>query len=272
MQFFCMRQGRYDIMFLLEELQRRAIRPKKIVSAGMRIFQLVLGGRHQREVVFKDSLNFFGAPLAALPAVFGLDVDEKPFFPYMYIRTENLHVELDGLPPRELYEPDRMRPAQRSHFLQWYLQEQQQVFRLDQKLLEYCANDVTILRMASLRYRQLVGQHSAGMDPFEAASTSAGLAMAIFRQCHLLPDRIVHSPEGGYRRGRLASAESRRFFYVLERVWQDAGCPWRIQTAEWAIGEAQPDDCGYRLDGFVRRAPPQRSLAIEYNGCYVHGQ
>lgn len=35
-------QGRYDTMFLLEELQRRAIRPKRLVTSGMRIYQIQL--------------------------------------------------------------------------------------------------------------------------------------------------------------------------------------------------------------------------------------
>lgn len=274
-------------MFFLEELQSRGLRPQRLISTGMRIFQLRLGGRNQREVWLKDSLNFFACPLSSLPEVFGLEVPEKPYFPYLYIREANLHVQLDGLPPAELYDPNGMRPAQRASFLAWYAEQQQQRppvrFVLADQLLEYCGNDVRILRAAALRFRQLVGRHAAGMDPFEAASTSAGLALAIFRQCYLRPEWLVHSPEGGYQRGRRASAASRRFFWVLEKVWNERNNAnadqqqqqqplVHIQTAEWSIGEAQVDDCGYRLDGLLHRPPPQRSLAIEFNGCYYHGR
>lgn len=78
----------------------------------------------------------------------------------------------------------------------------------------------------------------------------------------------------GFRRGRRASAQSRRFFWVLERLLEEQngdGRPVHIQTAEWSMGEAQPDDCGYRLDGLLISQPPERSLGIEYQGCYFHG-
>jgi hypothetical protein len=45
----------------------------------------------------------------------------------------------------------------------------------------------------------------------------------------------------------------------------------QVQTAEWQMGEATVEDCGYRLDGLVYRTPPLRPLAIEYMGyffCY----
>ena len=100
----------------------------------------------------------------------------------------------------------------------------------------------------------------------------------MFRQCHLGPNRIVHSPEGGYLRGRRASNESRRFFWVLEQVWTELGRAEQpdaprvhIQTAHWAIGEEQPEDSGWRVDGVHWRTPPLRPLAIEFNGCYYHG-
>lgn len=138
-------QGRYDIHLLLEELQHRGIQPKRLVCHGLRIYQLQLGGRNQRQIVLKDSLNFFGCPLSALPATFGLDgVADKPFFPYAYIRTCNLHIEHQGLPPLAYYEPDGMKPAKRQNLIQWHAEEQQrapnQRWVLSEQLLVYCSN------------------------------------------------------------------------------------------------------------------------------------
>jgi len=205
-------------------------------------------------------------------------VEDKPFFPYNFIRAENLHIELQGLPPLDDYEPDGMMPAKREQLRQWYDEEQRerphQRWVLAEQLLDYCSNDCRLLRAAALRFRHLVGEHAGGMEPFEAGSTIAGLALAIFRQCHLLADRVVHSPEGGYLRGRRASAASRRFFWVLEHLWsRKQGQPVHIQTAQWSIGEANvAEDCGWRLDGVYNRPHPQRPLAIEYNGCFYHGR
>uniref|UniRef100_A0A914NDM7 Uncharacterized protein n=1 Tax=Meloidogyne incognita TaxID=6306 RepID=A0A914NDM7_MELIC len=89
------------------------------------------------------------------------------------------------------------------------------------------------------------------------------------RRCFLPENWIVHSPEGGYLRGRRASAESQRYirFFELQHP-ESAG---HIQHAQWALGEAHVEDCGYRLDGLWQRSPPLRPLAIEYMGCYYHG-
>lgn len=126
-----------------------------------------------------------------------------------------------------------------------------------------------ILREAVLRFREVVAELTAGMEPFRAASTIAGLALAVYRQCHLRPDLMVHTPEGGCLRGRLASSASRQFFALLEQrnpEWRG-----RMRTAQWSIGEASVEDDGYRLDAVVYRRPPLRPLCIEYNGCWYHG-
>jgi hypothetical protein len=261
--------------FFLQELYRRGMVPKQLVSHGLRLYQLRMGGMHQRDVVLKDSLNFFAAALGQLPAAYGLeDVQDKPFFPYAYIRTANLHTRLEGLPPMGMYEPEGMKPLQRARFLQWYAAEQEhpKPFVLADQLLAYCGNDVRILRAAVIRYRQLIGAHAGGIEPFQAGSTIAGLALAAYRQCHLPANMVAHSPEGGFLRGRRASTQSRRFFWVLERVWSERdGHPIHIHTAEWSIGEEHVEDSGYRLDGLFNRTPPLRPLAIEFNGCFFHG-
>ncbi|KAL3113647.1 hypothetical protein niasHT_010676 [Heterodera trifolii] len=274
--------GRYDVHLLLEELQRRGERPKKAVQHGLRVYMLELRGTHQRQLICKDSLNFFHAALATLPRTFGLrGVLDKPFFPYHHIREQNLDVELPAgtLPPPAAYDPDRMRAAQRADFMTWYERELhrpgRQPFVLRRELLRYCWNDVRILRAACLRFRELVGECADGMEPFLAATTIASLAMAVFRQHHLRPHTMVHTPEGGFLRGRRASAESRRFFALLAAMRPDLG---PLRTARWSVGEMVMDnsswggdDDGFRLDCVAYRRPPLRPLCIEFNGCYMHG-
>uniref|UniRef100_A0A183BP01 DNA-directed DNA polymerase n=1 Tax=Globodera pallida TaxID=36090 RepID=A0A183BP01_GLOPA len=240
-------QGRYDVHLLIEELQRQGIRPRRLVASGLRVYTLQLGGRNQRQIIAKDTLNFFGCALAKLPAVFGLQgVADKPFFPYNYIHEANMDVALvDELPPRDDYDPERMRPAERAQFVRWYEAEQQRrhgrQFVLRRELLRYCANDVRILRCAALRFRQVVGALANGMEPFMAATTIAGLALAIYRQRFLPPNVMVHTPEGGFLRGRRASAASRHFFALLEEQrpeWRG-----RLRTAQWSIGEEGCPKC-----------------------------
>ncbi|KAL3077806.1 hypothetical protein niasHS_011609 [Heterodera schachtii] len=255
--------GRYDVHLLLEELQRRGERPKKAVQHGLRVYMLELRGTHQRQLICKDSLNFFHAALATLPRTFGLrGVLDKPFFPYHHIREQNLDVELPAgtLPPPAAYDPDRMRAAQRADFMAWYERELyrpgRQPFVLRRELLRYCWNDVRILRAACLRFRELPGH--GGVPPTPSA-----------------PAQMVHTPEGGFLRGRRASAESRRFFALLAAMRPDLG---PLRTARWSVGEMVVDnsswggdDDGFRLDCVAYRRPPLRPLCIEFNGCYMHG-
>ncbi|KAL3095261.1 hypothetical protein niasHT_020412 [Heterodera trifolii] len=148
-----------------------------------------------------------------------------------------------------------------------YQQQQQRPgFQPREQLILYYANDVAILRESVIRFRQLITDNTQGLDPFLHASTAAGLALATFRRCFLPADRLVHSPEGGYLRGRRASAESQRYIRFFELEHPEA----QVQCASWSVGEAHIEDSGYRVDGLWRREAPLRPLAIEWLGCYYH--
>jgi hypothetical protein len=55
----------YDGQFILEYCHRQGIKPKQIISRGLSIMYLEVGG-----VKFKDSLNFLPMKLSALPKAF----------------------------------------------------------------------------------------------------------------------------------------------------------------------------------------------------------
>lgn len=156
----------------------------------------------------------------------------------------------------------------RQKFLEWYERNEDGAgFQLREQLIMYCANDVAILRESVIRFRQLIAENTRGLDPFIVSSTAAGLALATLHRCFLPANRLVHSPEGGYLRGRRASAESQRYIRLFEL--RNPGA--QVQCASWAVGEAHFEDSGYRVDGLWMRAPPLRPLAIEYLGCFYHG-
>uniref|UniRef100_A0A914HIJ6 DNA-directed DNA polymerase n=1 Tax=Globodera rostochiensis TaxID=31243 RepID=A0A914HIJ6_GLORO len=261
--------GKFDFHLVLEALHRRSLPPKRLCTTGLKIYSMSLRGNHQRRITFKDSLNYFFCELDALVKSFDLPSDlatAKPFFPYLYIKRQHLHERLQGLPPAEFYAPDTMKPDKRAKFLRWY-ETTNNAFQLREQLIMYCVNDVGILRESVIRFRRLIGEHTQGLDPFLVASTAAGLALATLRRCFLPHNRLVNSPEGGYLRGRRASAESQRYIRFFELEHPGA----QVQCASWSVGEAQIEDTGYRVDGLWRRQPPLRPLAIEWLGCYYHG-
>ncbi|KAL3088910.1 hypothetical protein niasHT_028686 [Heterodera trifolii] len=264
--------GKYDFHLVLEALHRRNRPPKQLCTTGLKIYSMRLSGRNQRQITFKDSINYFFCALDTLVKSFEVPdhlATVKPFFPYLYIRRQHLSQRLNGLPAREFYSPDTMKSEKRAQFLQWHINNNNNGngFQLREQLILYCANDVAILRESVIRFRQLIADNTQGLDPFLHASTAAGLALATFRRCFLPADRLVHSPEGGYLRGRRASAESQRYIRFFELEHPEA----QVQCASWSVGEAHIEDSGYRVDGLWRREAPLRPLAIEWLGCYYHG-
>nr|CAD2199872.1 unnamed protein product [Meloidogyne enterolobii] len=267
--------GKYDFHLVLEALHRRNEPPSRLCTTGLKIYSMKLAGNNKRKVLFKDSLNYFNCELDALTKIFSMPEEvatSKPFFPYLFVKRQNLHDRIRGLPPLHHYQPEYKNSVKRAALLEWHqqqLNDETTNFQLREQLILYCANDVAILREGVLRFRQLIGQHAQRLDPFLEASTIAGLALTTMRRCFLPENWLVHSPEGGYLRGRRASAESQRYIRLFEQ--QNPEAAGKVQHAQWAMGEAHVEDCGYRLDGLWQRSPPQRPLAIEYMGCYFHG-
>ena len=268
--------GRYDFHLILQEIhQNPQWGTPRLIMSGLKIYGIELRGNNSRRVIFKDTLNFFMCKLGVLPRAFALEgVDEKPYFPYKFIKLENLNRPLiNEIPPAEDYQPDWMMESDRQKFFVWHNAESQRAkcepagtitFDLKKKLMEYCINDVSILTSAILRFREILMQ-TTNLDPFCVGYTAAGLALKIFRYRHLNPNTMVHSPEGGFLRGRRASIAALRWLRLYELEHPGV----QVQTAMWSIGEATAEDSSYRLDGLVQRAPPARPLALEYMGWYV---
>ena len=104
---------------------------------------------------YKDTLLFLLAPLSALPKTFGLNVQDKGYFPHLFTCHANLELQMRYTPHKRFYGPEWMKQGDRDRFEQWHQQQRvidQQThptgairFNLRQKLVEYCSNDVKIL-------------------------------------------------------------------------------------------------------------------------------
>lgn len=105
----------------------------------------------QRRIIFKDSLNFFAGPLSSLYDTFDLKdspgIEKKPHFPHYFNTQENLHLELHHLPAIEFYGINEMKAVERAAFLEFYAANRKQKFNLSSALIEYCTNDVRLLRL-----------------------------------------------------------------------------------------------------------------------------
>jgi len=84
------------------------------------------------------SYNIFPRSLASFVPTFGLDIEEKKYFPHKFNREENYNTKLDHLPDVEYYNPCSMMPGGREKFMEWYEANRNQPFSLNDVIADYC--------------------------------------------------------------------------------------------------------------------------------------
>ncbi len=182
----------FDNLFILNALMKETkLEPASVIFTGTRLlFMEIKSPIHLR---FLDSYKFLPFPLSSLPKSFQLAEDRpggvsteysKGFFPHLFNRVEN-ETYVGPFPSKELYGYSDMNPTTSSKFCKWYEEQiskyPNHMFDFKKELIAYCQNDVAILRLACLKFRELVEQMS-GIDPFAHTITLASLAMTIFRK------------------------------------------------------------------------------------------
>ena len=101
-------------------------------------------------------------------------------------------------------------------------------------------------------------------DPFRYTSTISSLCMRYWQMRYLKPNHVALTPERGYERCDRQSSIALKYLKFLAK---QRGIS--IQHRDSPEGEYRYGTL--RLDGFVKRAWPQRSLVIEVYGCQFHG-
>lgn len=101
-------------------------------------------------------------------------------------------------------------------------------------------------------------------DPFRNSSTIASACMRYWQIKYLKPDHVALTPEAGYERCDRQSSVALKY---LKWLAKERGIS--IQTRDSPQGEYRFGSL--RVDGFVRRPWPERSLVIEVYGCQFHG-
>jgi hypothetical protein len=188
----------FDSCFILNFCVNNAkIRPD-LIYAGSKIMSLKINDG--LNIHFIDSINFMPMALKKLPAAFGLQIESefddidiaeitKGDFPHKMNTRENKNY-IGEWPSLEMYGVDFMRDGDREKFIQWHGEQQGKIFDLQSELEAYCKVDVSILRMACIKFRDLImeitkqvdvdGEILGQVDPF-AHITIASTCMQIFR-------------------------------------------------------------------------------------------
>ena len=89
------------------------------------------------------------------------------------------------MPAMHYYDPDHMKPANRTKFIKWYQDrvEENYVFDFQNELQTYCRSDVDILRRGMMTFRDDFIK-IANIDPLQYI-TIASVCMAVYRSKYI---------------------------------------------------------------------------------------
>lgn len=248
----------YDGIFLLRYMVERLKWMPELITRGNKINQMRI-----HHLKFIDSLNFFPMALSKLPKTFNLSANlAKGFFPHLFNTSQNKDY-VGCLPPKASYHPDSMSVEQKSQFDTWYdeLFHSNYIFNMKEEIVRYCINDVTILRQACHKFKDIFMREN-NVDVFNVSSTIASACMYLFRQNFLQENVIGIAPSGGYRSGDVHSYES-----LVWLRWEERKRGIKIQSAD---NGREKILLGRKVDGYAELDNGERYV-FEYNGCFYHG-
>ena len=110
-------------------------------------------------------------------------------------------------PEPKFYETNYMSGEERARILERYEEQKDKIFCNKQELLNYCIDDVNVLRQSRCAFRNFFLK-LVKMDPFRQTITISSDCNKVFRTMFLKPDTVGIIPRGGYRMGDRQSAEA----------------------------------------------------------------
>uniref|UniRef100_A0A158P570 DNA-directed DNA polymerase n=2 Tax=Tetranychus urticae TaxID=32264 RepID=A0A158P570_TETUR len=242
-------QRGYDGHFIMQDFfQRQFQLIPDVIMCGSKIMYTQM-----ENLRFVDSLSLFMQPLASLCKSFNINELKKGYFPHKFNTPE--HQSYVGpFPSKEFYEPQFMKPENKTAFENWYNHEASTVTEFDFKkeIIEYCRSDVQILLTAILKFVKLFSSIT-GLNPITRSFTLASVAMEVFRANMLPSFTLAITPVLGYA-NRMQSKVGNAWLDFMQKFHRN-----EIKR-EYRLGP-------YYADGFI----PYTKQVFEFWGCYYHG-
>lgn len=260
-------QSRYDLLFIIRRLFLLFPHLKaNAVIQGSRIYSFTVQGLR-----FVDSCLFSCCALSKLPKMFDLGVDvSKGMFPHLFSIPE--HFDYIGrMPGIEYFDCDSMMPKQYECFLKWYDEVKDTVFDFQAELLNYCKNDVVILKLFCLKLSREMFKE-VGISIFEESITLASFVNKVYRK-NFYEGNISVIPKMGFRLSENTSKIGLKFIIYCEKYLLPSDV--KMESA-WHGRERIITVNGhrYKADGYyeiVNKKGEIEKNVIEFNGCYYHG-
>ncbi|OXU31805.1 hypothetical protein TSAR_005818 [Trichomalopsis sarcophagae] len=208
----------FHAQFIFKHLIEKGCFPKFIALNDTKIMYIELSKGHQ--IRFIDSFNYINQNLSDFPKTFGFqDVIEKWRFPHLFNSSENQNY-LGAIPDVKFYSPEIMSNKKRDKFIAWHTRLHRTNYRFDfqEEIVEYCKNNVEILRRGCYEFRQKFIKLTT-VDPFigKGIITIAGACHKFYRKKILQRNKIGIIPTGGYRAKLKRTRESLEWLLICER-------------------------------------------------------
>ncbi|XP_059489271.1 uncharacterized protein LOC132204662 [Neocloeon triangulifer] len=236
---------------------------KDIIMSGLRILQMRIKNKESGvSLKWLDMVNFTPAKLADLPKAFKIENVVKGHFPHYANKPEYYNYDEGRLPPAETFGPDCMTTGAREEFLKWYeetnkeLAESGSTWNFRENIKHYCKNDVRILRIAALKFREMIRLFR--IEPFLESLTMASLTHEIYKRNHYLNGAIGILPKNDSYRGS-QSKEGQKYLTYVEKFMGIKNLQHAGNGKEKVIG-------GAPVDGF----DPDTGTIYQFHGCWFH--
>jgi hypothetical protein len=254
--------GRFDQYFILEEIFKAGYKPEVIYNGGSMLYLHI----KELKITFKDTYMFISRPLAAMPKMFGVKDTAKTFFPHLLKFAE--YADYNGpYVSTKYYDVNQMNPMKRAECMTWVEKHQKDgdVFNYKVNMIEYCENDVEVLRACGEKFRTLFREKGM-IDPFIDSFTLSQASSYVYRKLHMPENSMGIIPPWGYKSPR---AYSNKGVIWLEYM----ACKLHSHIKHARNGGEAKIDGGMYVDGFI---PPEvgddhKGHVLEFVGCHTHG-
>ena len=206
----------FDGLFIQEELYWKGYTIDNILNQGAKYLSFQC-----KNLIFRDSMNFFSMPLERLSSTFNLRELHKGFFPYSWICKDS-EGYIGEFPPAEDYHPDRMSEKRRKEFLTWYPQQAGKEFDYDKELSLYLKSDVLVLREALTAFAAEMFDLT-GVKPLTECVTIASTAFRVWQKNFLEDNLIALEPQGGWRFNKVNQSKEALEWLAFENAQSGGG-------------------------------------------------
>jgi len=197
----------FDAHFILDRAILLKWAPKLILNGQMIVCMTI------EHLTFLDSVSFLPMALRKLPEAFGLTAI-KSWYPHFF-NTQANRDYVGAIPGIEQYGADQMSESERGEFMAWYDKQKGKVFDNKHVLLQYCQDDVTVLRQACQIFRRDFIE-VGNVDVFLECRTIASACNKVFRKRFLKHETIGLIPSGGYSCNRNYSKKALMWILHME--------------------------------------------------------